>query len=663
MTPETFLEEFSTVANAPGGVQRLREMILQLAVQGKLVPQNPDDEPAGELLKKIAEKKDELFKTGEIKREKPLPEIRNDEIPFKIPTGWIWSRLGELTDIIRGITFPSSVKNRQPGDGKIACLRTSNIQNTIEWDDLLYISRAFMKKESQLLALNDIVISMANSRELVGKVAIVNSIPHKEATFGGFLGVIRPYLVVPIFIMEVLRTTYARNSLIDSASQTTNIANISLAKLKPFLIPLPPLEEQLRIVAKVDQLMALCDRLEAQQRKRTKLVGHTRKTVLEALADAQGREELCAAWQRVEENLGMLFETPEDVEDLKKSILQNAVMGKLVEQNPEDEPASVLLKKIAAEKAEMIKKGEIKKAKPLPKIRDDEKPFEVPKGWEFSFLQNVCKLITDGTHQTPTYALTGRPFISAQCVKPFRFIPINCRYVSEEHYQNYIKNRKPELNDILLSRVGAGIGEAALIDIDLEFAIYVSTGLLKPFKQYIYPDYIVLWLNSPIGRHFSKKNTLGAGASQGNLNLSLIRQFVVSIPPLAEQHRIVAKVQSLLALCDGLQSRIAESRTIAGQLAQSIIESITGITTEKQEKMKIPKTELVSRLVLAKKPGAREHAPLSELMARHNNELSAKALWNHSGLPIGEFYRQLKIEMINGWIKEPVKAQVRVVKD
>ncbi|MCE1181848.1 MAG: restriction endonuclease subunit S, partial [Rhodocyclales bacterium] len=243
---------------------------------------------------------------------------------------------------------------------------------------------------------------------------------------------------------------------------------------------------------------------------------------------------------------------------------------------PNDEPASELLKKIAAEKAKLVKEGKIKKEKPLPPVSEDEKPFILPERWAYSHLQEICLLITDGTHQTPTYTSEGRPFISAQCIKPFRFIPENCRYVSEEDYQEYIKNRKPERGDVLLSRVGAGIGEAALIDQDLDFAIYVSTGLLKLPNAYFLSEYMVLWLNAPIGRYFSTSRTLGKGVSQGNLNLSLIRTFVVSVPPLNEQHRIVAKVDELMALCDQLKSRLGDAQTTQRHLADALVEQAIG---------------------------------------------------------------------------------------
>ncbi|MGL4711826.1 MAG: restriction endonuclease subunit S, partial [Shewanella sp.] len=277
-------------------------------------------------------------------------------------------------------------------------------------------------------------------------------------------------------------------------------------------------------------------------------------------------------WQRVAEHFDTLFTTSASIDTLKQTILQLAVMGKLVPQDENDEPAAKLLKRIAKEKAQLIKDGKIKKQKPLSAITDEEKPFELQKGWAFAYMQELCSLITDGTHQTPKYAEEGRPFISAQCVKPFKFMPENCRYVSEEHYQAYIKNRKPEYKDILLARVGAGIGEAALIDSELEFAIYVSTGLLKPHKCSVDSEYLVLWLNSPIGRGFSESNTLGKGVSQGNLNLSLIRSFVVSLPPLEQQHRIVAKVDELMTLCDQLKARLADAQTTQLHLTDAIVE-------------------------------------------------------------------------------------------
>ncbi len=555
------------------GIKKLRELILELAVRGKLVPQDPNDEPASELLKRIAAEKAELVKQGKIKKQKPLPEISEEEKPFELPQGWEWVRLGDFTNIIRGITFPGNEKSQFQAPGKIACLRTANVQEQIDWDDLIYISDSFVKRDDQYLQEHDIVMSMANSRELVGKVALASLPDNSKFTFGGFLSVLRPLVVNEIYLMALLRCETYKSQLIESASQTTNIANISLAKLNPLPVCIPPAKEQIHIVKKMNELMSLCDQLE--QQSLTSLDAHQQlvETLLGTLTDSQNAEELAENWARISEHFDTLFTTEASVDALKQTILQLAVMGKLVPQDPNDEPASELLKRIAQEKAQLVKEGKIKKQKPLPPISDEEKPFELPDGWEYIYLNDICSLITDGTHQTPKYTTEGRAFISAQCVKPFKFMPENCRYVSEEDHNLYIKNRNPEQQDILLSRVGAGIGECAVIDTDLEFSIYVSTALIKPVKKYINSQYICIWLNSPIGRLFSSNYTYGKGVSQGNLNLSLIRTFVISLPPYLEQQLIVDKTLEYLEICEKLKFRIQSAKQTQLHLADALTDA------------------------------------------------------------------------------------------
>ena len=251
-------QHFDLLLDRPQAIDALEQTLLQLAVRGLLVPQDPADEPASRLLQKIRAEKDRLIAAGQIKRDKPLPPVTDEEKPFALPDSWKWVALGEVIDIVRGITFPANQKTKEAAPGRIACLRTANVQQSIEWDDLLFVDRSFMGREEQLIQHHDIVMSMANSRELVGKVALIEDIPHAEATFGGFLGVLRPRKIDPRFAMAVLRTPYARSLLIDSSSQTTNIANVSLAKLRPLPFPLPPEAEQSRIVTRVTQLRRLC---------------------------------------------------------------------------------------------------------------------------------------------------------------------------------------------------------------------------------------------------------------------------------------------------------------------------------------------------------------------------------------------------------------------
>ncbi|HEX3020447.1 MAG TPA: restriction endonuclease subunit S, partial [Chitinispirillaceae bacterium] len=397
------------------------------------------------------------------------------------------------------------------------------------------------------------------------------------------------------------------------------IGGISISNFSEISVPLPPLEEQQRIVAKVDQLMSICDKLETQQNKRSELVGFTRKTALETLANAQSSAELQPAWKRVEENLGMLFETPEDIEDLKKCVLQNAVNG-------------------------LFSINQCTESKVLKDV--------IVFGPRNGLSPQAVNYFTD--KKVLTLSATTKGIID---ISKFKHIDMDIE--SDSHL--WLEN-----GDVLIQRGNS------------KEYVGVSAVYIGPSKSYIYPDlmmkilvdtnmilvdYLHMCLLSPSSRQHMWDRITGTSSTMPKINKNTFETIPIPLPPLAEQHRIVSKAQSLLSLCDKLQSQLAKSRTIAEHLAQSIVESITGITTENQEKMKVPKTELVSKLVLVKKPKAKEHAPLSALLARHNNELSAKALWNHSGMAIDDFYRQLKTEMVNGWIDEPQKAEVRIIEE
>jgi hypothetical protein len=195
---------------------------------------------------------------------------------------WRPSTLGDEVQIIRGITFPSSAKTRTPGKGLVPCLRTANIQNEVDWDDLLYVSEEYIRNDNQRIQIGDLLISMANSRELVGKVALVRKCD-VNCTLGGFIAAIRCGTgIEPKYLMTVLRVPSAREKLIDSSTQTTNIANISLGRLRPFVLNVPPLAEQKRIVAKVDELMALCDQLESELKSRSEVAEKFARSVVSA---------------------------------------------------------------------------------------------------------------------------------------------------------------------------------------------------------------------------------------------------------------------------------------------------------------------------------------------------------------------------------------------
>lgn len=258
------------------------------------------------------------------------------------------------------------------------------------------------------------------------------------------------------------------------------------------------------------------------------------------------------------------------VKQLRQAFLREAMQGKLGPQDPNDEPASVLLEKIKAEKeqlkaAKIIKQGKLQEAETL-----EELLFDIPEQWVWCNLDDLTKFITDGTHQTPKYTKTGIPFLSAQHVKPFRFMPDENKYVSQEAYEDCVRNKNPEVGDIFVTRVGA-IGEAAVIDQDIKFAFYVSLGLIKPFQELTNAYYLQYVINSPFGNAYSKGNVSSKGSSAGNFNLGRIRFFPIPLPPLSEQQRIVNKLDELMKMCDDLEASIKESQQQNEALLQQVL--------------------------------------------------------------------------------------------
>lgn len=256
---------------------------------------------------------------------------------------------------------------------------------------------------------------------------------------------------------------------------------------------------------------------------------------------------------------------------LRQAILQEAVQGKLTKQDPNDEPAEKLLQRIKAEKQQLITAGKLKKEKELRPITEDELPFELPKGWVWCRFNQICKVITCGMASTPKYYTEGRMFLSAKNIKPFKFLPEEHKFVDEETYIKITQNAKPERNDILITRVGAGIGESAIIDRDIEFAYYVSLTLVKPIQKFLNSNFILLWLNSPIGIKNAISFTSGLGGSQGNLNVERVRNFLFPLPSLSEQQRIVTKAEQLMQMVSELEQQVQQSKEQAGQLLQAVL--------------------------------------------------------------------------------------------
>ncbi len=263
------------------------------------------------------------------------------------------------------------------------------------------------------------------------------------------------------------------------------------------------------------------------------------------------------------------------LKQLKQTILQEAIEGKLTAKwrakNPDIGTAKELLEQIKTEKEKLVKEKKIKQGKKQIANEIEDLDIEIPDSWLLIDLDDITQYITDGTHQTPRYVENGRMFLSAQNVKPFKFMPEIYRCVSEEDYQKYIANRQTEKGDLLLGRVGAGIGETAVVDQDLEFAIYVSLGLVKTFKQFTNPEYLATVFNSPYGVRYAKGNISSGGGSAGNFNLGRIRSFPIPFPPLEEQKEIVATIEKLFTICDELESEINQNKVTVQTIMATVL--------------------------------------------------------------------------------------------
>ena len=545
------------------GIKKLRELILELAVRGKLVPQDPNDEPASELLKRIAAEKAELVKQGKIKKQKPLPEISEEEKPFELPQGWEWVTLATVGEIVGGGTPKSDnpqfwakngIKWITPADlyGLKGKYITSGARD---------ISPAGLSNSSaRLMPKGSVLFS---SRAPIGYVAIADA---ELSTNQGFKSCV-PYIKESAEYIYYFLLASAKK--IDAEASGTTFKEVSGAIVSKILLPLPPLSEQLKIVSRANELMSLCDQLE--QQSLTSLDAHQQlvETLLGTLTDSQNAEELAENWTRISEHFDTLFTTEASVDALKQTILQLDVMGKLVPQDPNDEPASELLKRIAQEKAQLVKEGKIKKQKSLPPISDEEKPFELPEGWEWSYLSDIGILARGRSKHRPRndptlYAdgtiplvQTGDVARSNGCINTY----------SALYNQLGLSQSKLWNKGTLCITIAANIADSGILNFDACFPDSVVG--FTPYENEIpvlYFHYFMMTIKSTLEK-------FAPSTAQKNINIDILSQLFFPCPPLEEFHRIVDKVQNLLSVCDVLRAYIQSAQQTQLHLADALTDA------------------------------------------------------------------------------------------
>jgi type I restriction enzyme S subunit len=519
------------------GIKKLRELILDLAVRGLLVSQDPNDEPASELLKKIAAEKAKLMAAGTIKQDKPFPLIKEAEKPYPIPAGWNWVRLGEVGNTQTGGTpkkadahhYGSDVPFIKPGDiidGEIV---------SYENDGLSFEGAADLGR----VAPSDSVLMVCIGT--IGKCARVN----RSVAFNQQINSISPYLPIGKYTKVALQANYFQ-SLAWNFSSSTTISILNKGKWEAIPFPLAPLAEQHRIVAKVDELMALCDQLEQQTDASLSAHQSLVETLLNALTSVADHAHFASAWQRIAMHFDALFTSEESIDHLKQAILQLAVMGKLVPQDSNDEPASELLKKIG--------------------IGSEMHPLI---GWASVSLGQLGKVLGGATPSK-----SNREFWSGD-------IP----WVSpKDMKQNFIADSEDHVSE-------AAISSSSLKEIPTGSLLMVVRGMIlahsfpiaitkcevtinQDMKALVIPKeiqaFVLLYMQA------MKKSFVALVDRSTHGTCKIVSEKLwahpVLLPPLAEQQRIVSKVNELIVLCDELKFRLSRAQTIQLHLADALTE-------------------------------------------------------------------------------------------
>lgn len=550
------------------GIKKLRELILELAVRGKLVQQDPNDEPASELLKRIAAEKAELVKQGKIKKQKPLPEISEDEKSFELPIGWEWVTLATIGEIVGGGTPTSNnpqywtndgIKWLTPADlygikGKYISSGARDITN----DGLSSSSAKLMPKSTVLFS----------SRAPIGYVAISNT---ELSTNQGFKSCV-PYIKESAEYIYYFLLSAAKK--IDAKASGTTFKEVSGAIVSKIVLPLPPLNEQLKIVEMTDDLMSLCDQLEQQSLSSLDAHQQLVETLLATLTASQNAEELAGNWVRISQHFDTLFTTEASIDALKQTILQLAVMGKLVPQDPNDEPASELLKRIEQEKAQLVKEGKIKKQKPLPPISDDEKPFELPQGWEWCKFGLLSEFINgDRGSNYPNkneYVDSGVPWINTGHIEKDGTLSVeSMNYITQKKFDE-LRGGKIKKGDLVYCLRGATFGKTAFVTPYKIGAIASSLMIIRPFIIQA-GTFFYNYLTSPFGK--SQIFRFDNGSAQPNLSANSVMLYAFPCPPLEEQSRICNEVQRLFEICESLKSNILSAQQTQFHLADALTDA------------------------------------------------------------------------------------------
>ncbi|KWR11104.1 hypothetical protein R813_22720 [Salmonella enterica subsp. enterica serovar Tennessee] len=509
------------------------------------------------------------MKQGKIKKQKPLPEISEEEKPFELPVGWEWTRLINLGTWALGSGFPNVVQGNSDKEILMCKVSDMNLEgnekfivstiNTISKD--LADEYKIKTSEPGTIIFPKIggAIATNKRRILVQETAIDNNclgIKPCNAISGEWF-----YLILSALDMSKYQSG-------------TSIPAINQSVIGSIPIALPSLKMQEKILSYVITLMSLCDQLELHSL--TSLDAHQQlvETLLTTLTDSQNADQLAENWSRISEHFDTLFTTEASIDALKQTILQLAVMGKLVPQDPNDEPASELLKRIAQEKAQLVKDGKMKKQKPLPPISDEEKPFELPDGWEWVKLGNILHDIKYGTSQKCDYNISGYPVLRIPNIVKGIIDLADIKYgaLTDSELKDLTLNK----NDLLFIRSNGStniVGQSTLVQHDLKDHAYAGYIIrVRLHNEYINARYINMVMKSNLIRE-QIEGPIRTTTGVKNINSNELMGLLVPLPPKNEQGIIIKKINEIDTTLSNLKVSIQSAQQTQVHLADALTDA------------------------------------------------------------------------------------------
>ena len=570
MTLRTLLDRFDLLMDTPKSVPKLRRFILQLAVRGRITDRRSSDTPAKELLEPIQSEKKRLYDDGTIRKSQAkLPELaENGE---SLPDGWVSIELERV-----GVVNP---RHDADEDTKASFVPMKRIEDGVgdghttevrPWGEIRRGYTHFMEGD---VGLAKITPCFQNR-----KSTVFRDLQNGMGAGTTELYVFRPLAgtILPEFVLSFFQS---QGFIAEGVSRMTGTAGqkrVPREYVEQSLLPLPPLEEQQRIIETVDGLMDECDALEQQQERERILQVQVGTAATEALQSADDTEALRPAWERVHEHFDTVTATPEGVDALRQTILQLAVQGRLTERTPDDTPADVLLEQIQQEKQRLYDAGEIRKPKNGSDIEDQELPFDLPPSWRWVRLTDAVQRAVDCLHKTAPFEEedTGYYCVDTTCINETEIEFENLRPVSAETYEEWTRRMVPQGGDILFSREG-NIGLTAIVPEDVKLCLGQRMMIFR-LPDELLPRYFHLVLQSPVITKQRKPEVMGTAATR--INISTIRDFLVPFPPVKEQARITGTVDEILPTCDDLKTKTVQAMERGEDTLQAVLHSLSTST-------------------------------------------------------------------------------------